>query len=278
MKILNQLELADRVVDKFDEMASYKKTDAILDAFGVREAEFNSITTRKDYIIERLKDIDINILIQIAQEELDMDISDLLPTSAKPNTPPAKIKHDSSPANAFISHISEHKALAKDISDALGKYNIKGFVAHEDIEPTKEWQEEIGKFLNKMDFFISLHTKGFSQRSWCQQEIGFAVAKEVEIISIKFEEDPTGFIGKYQALIAPPSRDEVIQKILTALKNSPQTKELYSAKIADKVAKKLTEKHAIPAFSYEKRKAGYLNIKEPHQVGMNLGKRPDELV
>ncbi len=235
MKILNKFTLMERVEAKFVELSNFVKIDAILDAYKVREVFYTPDMNHEKYIHARLKDIDNNLLIQIAQEELDMDISDLLPTSAKPNTPPAKIKHDSSPANAFISHISEHKALAKDISDALGKYNIKGFVAHEDIEPTKEWQEEIGKFLNKMDFFISLHTEGFSQRSWCQQEIGFAVAKEVEIISIKFEEDPTGFIGKYQALIAPPTRDEVIQKILTALKNSPQTKDLYSAKIADKV-------------------------------------------
>ena len=35
---------------------------------------------------------------------------------------------------------------------------------------------------------------------WTQQEIGFAVARGVKIISFKMGEDPTGFISKHQAL------------------------------------------------------------------------------
>ena len=51
-----------------------------------------------------------------------------------------------------------------------------------------------------MDAFLAIHTKGFSQSFWTQQEIGFAVCRGVKIISLKMGEDPTGFISVRQAL------------------------------------------------------------------------------
>jgi len=51
-----------------------------------------------------------------------------------------------------------------------------------------------------MEAFLAIHTKGFSASMWAQQEVGFAVARRVKIISLKMGEDPTGFISKHQAL------------------------------------------------------------------------------
>jgi hypothetical protein len=51
-----------------------------------------------------------------------------------------------------------------------------------------------------MDAFLAIHTEGFSKSVWTQQEIGFAGARGVKIISFKMGEDPTGFISKHQAL------------------------------------------------------------------------------
>ncbi|MYJ94339.1 MAG: TIR domain-containing protein, partial [Proteobacteria bacterium] len=51
----------------------------------------------------------------------------------------------------FISHTSSHKDRASMLQNVLRSYGITGFVAHEDIEPTKEWQEEIEKGLFSMD-------------------------------------------------------------------------------------------------------------------------------
>ena len=83
-----------------------------------------------------------------------------------------------------------------------------------------------------MDFFIALHIQGFAKKVWCQQEIGFAVARNVKIISIKIDEDPQGFLGKYQALIRGTKTAEAIsQDILNLLKDDPKTSELYQEKI-----------------------------------------------
>jgi hypothetical protein len=61
-----------------------------------------------------------------------------------------------------------------------------------------------------MQAFIAIHTKGFSQSVWTQQEVGFAVARGVKLISLKMGEDPTGFISKQQAL---PRRDRSAEEI-----------------------------------------------------------------
>lgn len=43
----------------------------------------------------------------------------------------------------FISHVSAIKADAASLFDELRAYGISSFVAHQDIEPTKEWEDEI---------------------------------------------------------------------------------------------------------------------------------------
>ena len=103
------------------------------------------------------------------------------------------------------------------LKTCLSDYAISGFVAHEDIHPTLEWQSEIERALHAMDAFIAIHTLGFSQSLWTQQEIGFAVGRGVKIISLKMGEDPTGFISKHQALARRGRTAEAIAKEVDAI-------------------------------------------------------------
>jgi len=100
----------------------------------------------------------------------------------------------------FISHISQHREKATRLRDCLVPFHISSFVAHEDIKPTELWEKEIERALQVMDGFLAIHTEGFSKSVWTQQEIGFAVARGVKIISFEMGEDPTGFLSKHQAL------------------------------------------------------------------------------
>ena len=99
----------------------------------------------------------------------------------------------------------------------FGAYGIVGFVAHEDIHPTLEWQIEIERALQAMDAFIAVHTPGFSQSFWTQQEIGFAVGRGTMIISFRMGEDPTGFISKQQALARRDRTAEQVAKEINDL-------------------------------------------------------------
>ncbi len=127
-----------------------------------------------------------------------------------------------SPVKGFISHTSEHQDVAKIMSDSLKKFNIELFVAHKSIKPTQEWQQVILKELKAMEFLISFHTMNFAESVWSQQEVGFAVAKEVLVIPFKVNANPVGFINKYQALATTTTLDKDIKNILDILKLDPK--------------------------------------------------------
>jgi len=101
----------------------------------------------------------------------------------------------------FLSHKSEVKKETAALKNALNSFNISCFVAHEDIEPTQEWQNEIENALFSMDALVALITDGFRNSKWTDQEVGVAMGRGVPIVSVSLETvDPYGFIGKFQAL------------------------------------------------------------------------------
>ena len=103
----------------------------------------------------------------------------------------------------FLSHRDEYKIQAQNLADTLDTYGICAFVAHDDIEPTKEWQQEIRKALGTMEVMLVLLTDDFHDSAWTDQEIGFAIARNIDIICLKVGAiDPKGFISGEQALQA----------------------------------------------------------------------------
>ena len=113
----------------------------------------------------------------------------------------------------FISHTSSNKADANQLKVHLDKLGISSFVAHENIDPTRPWQEEIKLALFSMDVFVALLTKDFKKSNWTDQETGVAVGLEKFIISIRIDRDPYGFIGDYQAITAMLQPHEWANKI-----------------------------------------------------------------
>jgi len=102
----------------------------------------------------------------------------------------------------FISHRDSDKSIAADLAYSLEGYGICAFVAHDTIEAKKKWGSEIINGLKSMDIMLALITDDFHKSVWTNQEIGFAIGQEVEIISLKLgKADPEGFIiSEEQAL------------------------------------------------------------------------------
>ena len=100
----------------------------------------------------------------------------------------------------FLSHKSEVKKETAELKKRLKLFGVSCFVAHEDIEPTQAWQDEIENALSSMDALVALMTENFHDSNWTDQEVGFALGRRVPIVSLKLGKDPYGFIGKYQAL------------------------------------------------------------------------------
>lgn len=115
----------------------------------------------------------------------------------------------------FLSHKNEVKKETAKLKEILKPFGISGFVAHEDIYPTQEWQDEIENALFSMDAFVALLTEGFHDSVWTDQEVGVAFGRGVPIISVKLGKDPYGFIGKFQALSC--SWDDAAKEIVKIL-------------------------------------------------------------
>lgn len=172
---------------------------------------------------------DTEKLIKLATE---LEISPNLATLSKEYP---KNWEDETGLKAFISHRSNIKDSAHRLKNSLKSHNISGFVAHDDIAPAREWQEQIEKALNTMDIFISIHCKDYSQSEWCQQEMGFAIARNVDIIPIKGKTKngdilPNGFAGKIQAM-TPKNLNDLTNKIVNTVRESKKIGKLYNTSI-----------------------------------------------
>ena len=88
------------------------------------------------------------------------------------------------------------------MQEALQRFGISAFVAHEDIQPTTEWEGEIQRGLGTMEALAAILTPDFSASVWCDQEVGFALGRSRLVIPIRCGMDPYGFLGKYQGLTA----------------------------------------------------------------------------
>lgn len=99
----------------------------------------------------------------------------------------------------FISHTHVHAVLAGAVRSIFARWRIDAFVAHTTIEPTREWQREIEAALGSCDALAVLVTDDFVKSAWCDQEVGYCMARGVPMVPVKLGVDPHGFIGKYQA-------------------------------------------------------------------------------
>lgn len=107
----------------------------------------------------------------------------------------------------FISHTHAHVAFVGALRRALEEMGIAAFVAHDQIEPTRQWQEEIEAALSSCDALAAVLTPDFVDSSWCDQEVGYGMARGVLIVPLGVGADPHGFIGKYQCMRAREDED-----------------------------------------------------------------------
>jgi hypothetical protein len=100
----------------------------------------------------------------------------------------------------FLSHVSQHKVEVFELKRALGDLGVSAFVAHEDIEPTAEWQAEIELAIASMHAMAALLTPEFHDSLWTDQEVGMAVARGVLVIPVRLGRNPYGFVAKHQGM------------------------------------------------------------------------------
>lgn len=152
----------------------------------------------------------------------------------------------------FLSHISPYREFAAQLQAELARSGIWCFVAHNDIEPTAEWQNEIQTALSTADSLVALLHPNFHASNWTDQEIGFAMGRSIPVFSVRFGQDPYGFIGKFQAFNGSgKSATMLAQELFDAYRGHKQTKE----RMAEVLIKRFEESES---FAQAKNRIGLL--------------------
>jgi nucleoside 2-deoxyribosyltransferase len=131
----------------------------------------------------------------------------------------------------FISHSHHQKHHAANVKYVLQNFfGLEVFVAHDDIEPTKLWEDQIIEELQATDVILAILTEEFKASKFTDQEIGYGLALKKYIIPVKVALDPYGFLGKFQAMSFKiiredwPSWISHCEKIIALLEKQEQFK------------------------------------------------------
>jgi hypothetical protein len=108
--------------------------------------------------------------------------------------------HHNPTIDTFISYQTSDKIIAGKLKNVLSAFDINSFLAHEDLDVSVEWQNEILKKLREATLFICLLSKNYLNSYYCLQESGIAIMLDIPIIPLSLDgTTPPGFIKKYQA-------------------------------------------------------------------------------
>lgn len=266
MKVLDRLDLIDRIGRALQSRMSYSEIDGYLKAHGVDvNKKTSDVNSKWVYTKELLSGEKDSLIIAIADEinvphdyVVAENFSSIEPTF-----------WHSFHFRLFLSHLSCFKKNTGQLQKALLPYGISAFVAHVDIEPTREWLTEIEAGLHTMDAMAAILMPGFKESSWTDQEVGFAVGRGVLIIPVMKGLEPYGFISKYQGLYAEGKTvGYVADSIFRILVKSPKTRAriisclvdstLHSSSVEDALEKlkHITSIDDMPASYLEKLREG----------------------
>jgi hypothetical protein len=125
----------------------------------------------------------------------------------------------------FLSHAAEHEVAVSALKRALRTYGVSAFVAHQDIEPTLEWQSEIQVALASAHSLAALITPEFHASKWTDQEVGIGIGRGLFVFAVQLPTSPYGFLGILQGLRGDLSKpSELAMSIVDILLKRSETK------------------------------------------------------
>jgi len=224
MRIIDKFNLIDRIGRELQSHMSYSDINVYLKGFGIdakAKSKGETFGSKWVYSKEVLADEPNDIILSIADE---LEIEHHHGSPKKTDLSDSKFWLPNH-FRLFLTHLSSFKAQTSKLQKAFRNYGISGFVAHEDIEPTKEWLTEIEKALFSMDALVAILMPGFHESNWTDHEVGVAVGRDVLVVPIRHGLDPYGFIGKYQGLQAKDKTvGQVASAIFDIILSNPKTK------------------------------------------------------
>ncbi|HZV62649.1 MAG TPA: toll/interleukin-1 receptor domain-containing protein [Methylophilaceae bacterium] len=243
MKVLEKLSLIDRIGRELQSRMSYGDINTYLKAHGVDiKKPTSGVNSKWVYTKELLVGEKDEVILAIANElQLPHSHAD----DDNQHTVEATF-WEPFHFRLFLSHLSSFKKNTGLLQAALRRYGISAFVAHVDIEPTKEWLDEIEVGLQTMDALAAILMPGFKESNWTDQEVGVAVGRGVLIIPIIRGLNPYGFIAKYQGLHATGKTvADVASDIFRILIKSTKTRTRMLTCLTETTMKSASEDEAL---------------------------------
>lgn len=138
----------------------------------------------------------------------------------------------------FLSHRDKYKVQVAALKDELLFRGVTSFVAHEDIEPSRAWQEQIELGLRSMHALAAVVTTDFHTSLWTDQEVGWALGRDVPVINLKVGRDPYGLSGKYQGVpgrleLPGPLANDIVVALLTHIQTHGEMKRALVRSLAE---------------------------------------------
>jgi hypothetical protein len=135
----------------------------------------------------------------------------------------------------FISHTHHHKAEVASLKAALIPYGVSAFVAHQDINPTSEWEDVIEVGLRTCDGLLAYLTEHFHESVWTDHEVGVALGRNVLVVPLNMGVNPYGLIGKYQAVPGIGRTPEALASdVVNSLRSNGRTRQLMAEVAVDR--------------------------------------------
>lgn len=231
MKKLDKIEVIDLIGRELQSRMTFVEINGYFKNYGIPTNHRNRYNSKYIYVKEILPEVKDEIIIEIAKElgiqHPAVSQGPIVTESYVTFWKPGYFK-------LFICHLAIFKKEIGTLKRVLEKYGISSLVAHEDIKPTKEWQDEIEKGLFSMDALCAVLMPGFKDSDWTDQEIGVAIGRNVLIIPIRQGMDPYGFIGKYQGFQVKGKKiGEVAEGIFEIISSNSKTKTKYIDKLIE---------------------------------------------
>jgi hypothetical protein len=106
----------------------------------------------------------------------------------------------------FASHLAQHKGEVAAVAAELEPYGFSVFVAHDAIEVSLQWRDEIENALTTCDCVVVFAHDGFHASKWTDQEVGWALGRGLPIVIVWYGGELQGFLERYQAIPVVPGQ------------------------------------------------------------------------
>ncbi len=225
MSRIKRLELIETIGLNLQKNYVTSDINAYLGGFGIKATE-DSVSSKRVYVKTLLSNVENELIEEIATD-LGIFFEPLTKKRTKIEDEDISTLWKSGTLKLFVSHLSSDKAQATALQKALVKYGVSSFVAHVDIKPSLKWIEEIEKALRTMDAMVAIISEDYHLSEWCDQEVGWALGRDILLIPLNRGANPYGFMGQYQAVMTKGKKaSEVAERVLEILKSNPKTQKI----------------------------------------------------